>query len=93
MLKHDPELEEAKWVPVEEVREALRIATFTLDEAARKGEEDKEGGDRGGGRGESKGEGSLLRLPPSTAIANQLLSAVVGGFLSLSSLPEDAPKI
>jgi len=63
-LEHDPELEDAKWVEMDEIREALRIGTSGLDEGA--GEEYKEGG---------------LRLPPRTAIANQLLTAVAGGFL------------
>ncbi|KAG9239980.1 NUDIX hydrolase domain-like protein [Calycina marina] len=63
-LEHDPELEDAKWVLMDEIREALRIGTSGLDEGA--GEEYREGG---------------LRLPPRTAIANQLLTAVAGGFL------------
>ena len=64
VLKHDPELEDAKWVSLEEVREALRVGTHNLLE------------------GESMGEGyreGALRLPPRTAIANQLLEAVVNG--------------
>ena len=64
VLKHDPELEDAKWVSVEEVAEALRVGTSGLGEGP--GEGYKEGG---------------LRLPGRTAIANQLLTAVVGGFL------------
>ncbi|TVY84516.1 putative NADH pyrophosphatase [Lachnellula suecica] len=63
-LEHDPELEDAKWVGVDEIKEALRVGTSGLGEDA--GPEYKEGG---------------LRLPPQTAIANQLLRAVVGGFL------------
>lgn len=63
-LKHDPELEDAKWVDFTDVREALTVGTSGLGEDA--GEGYKEGG---------------LRLPPRTAIANQLLEAVVGGFL------------
>ncbi|CAD6572590.1 MAG: NADH pyrophosphatase [Alectoria sarmentosa] len=59
LLKHDPELEDAKWVTLAEVKEALRVGTSGLGEEA--GEGYKEGG---------------LRLPPRTAIANQLLSAV-----------------
>lgn len=83
VLKHDPELEDAKWVSFDEVREALRVATFGLDDpAARKKDED----DR------KDGSSSLLRLPPSTAIANQLLSAVVSGFSS-SSVSGEASKI
>ena len=69
-LEHDPELEDAKWVEMGEIREALRIGTSGLGEEA--GKEYKEGG---------------LRLPPQTAIANQLLRAVVGGFLG------ESPKI
>lgn len=64
VLKHDPELEDARWVEFDEVRHALRHGTSGL------GEEPS---------GEYR-EGTL-RLPPSTAIANQLLGAVVGGFL------------
>lgn len=64
LLKHDPELEDAKWVELDEVRDALKNGTSGLGEPP--GEGYKEGG---------------LRLPPRTAIANQLLEAVVGGFL------------
>jgi len=69
-LEHDPELEDAKWVEMDEIREALRIGTSGLGDAP--GEEYKEGG---------------LRLPPQTAIANQLLQAVTGGFMG------ESPKI
>lgn len=62
-LSHDPELEDAKWVELEEIQEALRVSTSGLEEEPTKGY--KEGD---------------LRLPPRTAIANQLLAAVVGGF-------------
>ncbi|KAL8827791.1 MAG: hypothetical protein Q9191_002980 [Dirinaria sp. TL-2023a] len=41
-LKHDPELEDAKWVEVQEVREALELGTSGLGEEAPKGY--KEGG-------------------------------------------------
>ena len=64
-LKHDPELEDAKWVGFDEVREALRVGV----------------GDLGQGPPEGYKEGGL-RLPGRTAIANQLLTAVVGGFLT-----------
>jgi NAD+ diphosphatase len=64
LLKHDPELEDAKWVELDEVREALRVGVSGLGEDP--SPEYKEGG---------------LRLPPPTAIANQLLQAVTGGFL------------
>jgi NAD+ diphosphatase len=69
-LEHDPELEDAKWVEMDEIREALRFGTSGLGEAP--GEGYKVGG---------------LRLPPQTAIANQLLRAVAGGFLG------ESPKI
>jgi len=64
-LGNDPELDDARWCTMEEVREALRIGTSGLGEEP--GSEYKEGG---------------LRLPPRTAIANQLLTAVVNGFVS-----------
>ena len=69
-LEHDPELEDAKWVDLNEIREALRNGTSGLGEKPAEGYK----------------EGSL-RLPPQTAIANQLLQAVVGGFLG------ESPKI
>ena len=85
VLKHDPELEDAKWVAFEEVRDALRFATFGLDDAAAAARKENDG--------DARKEGSL-RLPPSTAIANQLLSAVIGGFSSLSvSVSGETPKI
>lgn len=64
VLKHDPELEHAKWVSMAEVREALEVGTSGLGEEAGAGY--KQGG---------------LRLPPRTAIANQLLTAVTSGLL------------
>lgn len=63
LLKHDPELEDAKWCSLTEVAEALEV---------------------GSGLGEPAPEGYVegkLRLPPRTAIAHQLLRAVIGGFL------------
>ncbi|KAL9596502.1 MAG: hypothetical protein Q9219_005763 [cf. Caloplaca sp. 3 TL-2023] len=63
-LKHDPELEDARWAELDEVREALRVGTSALGDSAQEGY--KEGN---------------LRLPAGTAIANQLLAAVVGGFV------------
>ena len=69
VLEHDPELEDAKWVDVAEVAEALRQGTSAPDEDPSAGY--KEG---------------ALRLPPKTAIANQLLAAVVDGrFLGAES--------
>lgn len=68
-LEHDPELEDAKWVGIDEIKTALRIGTSGLGDPP--GPEYIEGG---------------LRLPPKTAVANQLLQAVVGGFL-------ETPKI
>ncbi|KAH7349945.1 peroxisomal NADH pyrophosphatase NUDT12 [Plectosphaerella cucumerina] len=58
-LGNDPELEDAKWVPLEELREALKNGVSGLGDAAPEGY--KEGN---------------LRLPPHTAIANRLLTAV-----------------
>jgi len=63
-LKHDPELEDAKWVSISEIKEALVVGTSGLGDPPSK--EYREGG---------------LRLPPRTAIANQLLEAVVQGSL------------
>lgn len=68
LLKHDPELEDAKWVDLDEIRVALA---------------EKTGG--AGGIGEKSTEElnpkSRLKLPPKTTIANQLLTAIVTGFL------------
>jgi NAD+ diphosphatase len=69
-LGNDPELEDARWWSIEDVREALKIATRGLGPSDRisQPEQYKEGG---------------LVLPPKTAIANQLMEAVCnGGFLS-----------
>ncbi|OAA55037.1 NADH pyrophosphatase [Niveomyces insectorum RCEF 264] len=65
-LGHDPELEDARWFSMDEVRRALEQNTAGLDDPIRAGY--KEGD---------------LRLPPRTAIANQLLAAVVAGFHDL----------
>ena len=65
IVLNDKELENARWFSVEEVREALRTGTGRLDELEKMVEAGPEG---------------KLRLPPQTAIANQLLEAVCGGF-------------
>jgi NAD+ diphosphatase len=70
LLKHDPELEDARWAGLDEIRTALKVGVSGL------GEEPPEGYTKGS-----------LRLPPRTAIANQLLQAVVDGFLG------EAPKM
>ncbi|KAH8889283.1 hypothetical protein GQ53DRAFT_222601 [Thozetella sp. PMI_491] len=62
-LGNDPELESAKWFPIEEVREALLKGTSNLGESAPEG----------------YAQGAL-RLPPQTAIANRLMTAVVEGW-------------
>lgn len=67
VLKHDPELEDAKWVELDEVRAALAEA-----EEGGLGEELRDGNTKG-----------RLRLPPKTTIANQLLKAVVEGFSNI----------
>ncbi|KAL2752700.1 hypothetical protein ACRALDRAFT_1072564 [Sodiomyces alcalophilus JCM 7366] len=64
-LAHDPELEDAKWVPLDEVRDALVHGVSNIGDAPPP----------------SYKEGGLL-LPPHTAIANQLLTALVNGFAS-----------
>ncbi|MCJ1314329.1 NADH pyrophosphatase [Agyrium rufum] len=73
LLEHDPELEDARWWSLEDVKEGLRVGTSGLGEGP--GEDYKEGG---------------LRLPPRTAIANQLLEAVChqdfGGDLGMSKI-------
>ncbi|KAL8420213.1 hypothetical protein RB594_003118 [Gaeumannomyces avenae] len=62
-LGNDPELEDAKWVPIEDLRRALEFGVSNLGQPPPDGY--KEGG---------------LRLPPDTAIANRLLTAVVEGY-------------
>ncbi|CAK7267139.1 NADH pyrophosphatase [Sporothrix epigloea] len=66
-LGHDPELEDAKWFTMDEVRRALQYETAGIGDPVREGY--KEGD---------------LRLPPSTAIANQLIASVVEGFHELT---------
>ena len=76
VLDHDGELDHAKWFDVDEVALALRLATappFSLD--AHPSPPPPPAGDGGAG-GDSYQEGRL-RLPPRTAIAHQLLLAVV----------------
>ncbi|KAL0639513.1 NADH pyrophosphatase [Maublancomyces gigas] len=63
VLHHDPELVDARWFPLEEVRLALKKATIGIYETV---PVDHKEGD--------------LRLPPATAIAHQLVLAVVNGF-------------
>lgn len=65
LLQHDPELEDAKWVDLDEIRVALAEAT----------------GDGIGEKSTELNPKARLRLPPKTTIANQLLTAVVAGFL------------
>jgi NAD+ diphosphatase len=62
-LEYDPELEDARWVPIDEVRDGLVKGVRGLDFIQSSGNE----GDRD------------LILPPPTAIANQLMEAVVNG--------------
>ncbi|OJJ48525.1 hypothetical protein ASPZODRAFT_1615962 [Penicilliopsis zonata CBS 506.65] len=59
-LEHDPELEDARWFDIAEVKEALCVGVSALGD--KPGPEYKEGG---------------LKLPPPTAIANQLIQAAV----------------
>ncbi|OQO15212.1 hypothetical protein B0A48_00595 [Cryoendolithus antarcticus] len=66
-LGNDPELEDARWCPFDEVREALKIGVSGLGDPAPPEY-------RGG-----------LRLPPETAIANQLMTSVVNGFVGVEA--------
>ena len=74
VLDHDGELEQAKWFDVDEVALALRLGTtspsFDRHSPAGGRDSDQEAG---------------LRLPPRTAIAHQLLSAVVELLLNKKS--------
>ncbi|KAI0480147.1 NUDIX hydrolase domain-like protein [Xylariaceae sp. FL0804] len=72
-LGNDPELEDARWFPFDEVRRAL--AALDVDKA-----EDRFSGTE---LAEPKGD---LGLPPQTAIANRLMDAVVnGGYLGAAA--------
>lgn len=64
-LGHDPELEDAKWVTVDEVRKALKVPRPPADSVSAS----KDGTDDG-----------PFYLPPHTAIAHQLLNAVAEGY-------------
>lgn len=63
-LGHDAELDDARWFSREEVLEALRVGTAGLGETQMP---------------EGYVEGNL-KLPPATAIANQLIRSVMDGF-------------
>jgi NAD+ diphosphatase len=58
-LGHDPELADARWFTLEEVKKALDENSGSPFEPIPKGKENE------------------LRLPPSSAIANSILRAVV----------------
>lgn len=67
-LGHDAELEDARWFPIEEVARALRVwADVPL------------GGQPPVAAAEQGPGASSLRVPPRTAIAHQLMAAVVNG--------------
>lgn len=66
-LGHDPELEDAKWIPLEEVRQALKRPTRLDTVHTANGTGNKE---------------STLLLPPHTAIANRLIAAICDGYAS-----------
>jgi len=65
-LGHDPELQDAKWFPMEEVKEALEKAKVMPGDKAPTVKEN--------GAGEME---ERLRVPKVTAIAYQLMLAVV----------------
>lgn len=67
-LGHDPELEDAKWVTIEELRKALKVPRPSAPSASANGAE----------------QGAFY-LPPHTAIAHQLLSAVADGFAGFAN--------
>ncbi|PKS12667.1 hypothetical protein jhhlp_000875 [Lomentospora prolificans] len=62
-LGHDPELEDARWVPIEEVREALKKPVHLDTVPATNGSKEPK-----------------LLLPPHTAIANRLITAICEGY-------------
>jgi len=66
LLKHDPELENARWVELEEVREALRVGTSGLDEGPQSGYK----------------EGNLRLPPRTAIAHVLLDALVNGGFLA-----------
>jgi NAD+ diphosphatase len=68
---HDDELEDARWVSMEEIKETLGRPVVNLGGMKPNGV--------GGREGKEDGEKGML-LPPHTAIANRLLTAVVEGF-------------
>ena len=71
-LGNDPELEDARWCELKELRGVLDQSSNSID-----------------GLSEEKATRENLKLPPKTAIANQLLAAVAGGFLlDQSNKPE-----
>lgn len=73
-LGHDPELDDAKWVSIEEVRKALKVPRLLHASAATNGAEvDK------ADKADKADDGSFY-LPPPTAIAHQLLRAVADGW-------------
>ncbi|KAH9903644.1 NUDIX hydrolase domain-like protein [Xylariomycetidae sp. FL2044] len=71
-LGNDPELEDARWYPFDEVREALAASTVAF------GEPESEGG-------AAAAKKSSFKVPPQSAIANRLMSAVMSGYLGEAS--------
>ena len=69
---NDQELEKARWFPIEEVQEAMRVGVGRIDQSDTPHPEYKPGN---------------LRLPPPTAIANRLVDAVLTGFAGNLSSP------
>ncbi|MBE3048744.1 NUDIX domain-containing protein [Candidatus Bathyarchaeota archaeon] len=72
-LGHDPELEDAKWVTVEELRKALKVSRPSPASPS------------AASPSSNGAEGSAFFLPPHTAIAHQLLSAVAEGYAGFSN--------
>ena len=69
-LGNDPELEDAQWCDLKELRKALNNSSNGIDNLF-----------------DEKSTVGSLKLPPRTAIANQLLAAVAGGFLGGPNKP------
>lgn len=74
-LGHDPELDDARWVTVEEVRKALKIPRQLHASAAVEN----------GAEADKAVDDGAFYLPPPTAIAHQLLRAVADGWAGFAN--------
>ncbi|RKF71488.1 putative NADH pyrophosphatase [Golovinomyces cichoracearum] len=69
-LEHDPELEDAKWFSLDELREALKNGDGSPEKQS-----------------VTDNREAVLKLPPKTAIANRLLTAVLEDLQLVQSKP------